>query len=124
LSYLVSHTFRDGTMRMVLSGSVAPGGVRAMADEIARIVQGEPVERLFIDVCDLREEIGPVETLNLIKEYPHDPRALRRRVAVLERPEQAYAHGFHETAAQNRGHSLRHFTDGAQAEAWLFSREL
>lgn len=110
-------------MRMVLSGSVEPGDVRALAEDVVRAVQSESVERLFIDVCGLREEVGPVDTLNLIKDYPRDAATLRRRVAVLERPEQAYAHGFHETAAQNRGHRLRHFTDRAQAEAWLFSQD-
>ncbi len=123
MSYSLSHTFRDGTMQMVLTGSVDAGGVRALAEEIVRTVRSEPVERLFIDVCGLHDDIGPVHTLNVIKEYPRDPATLRRRVAVLERPEQAFAHGFHETAAQNRGHRLRHFTDRAQAEAWLFSQE-
>lgn len=121
MGYSLSHSSRDGTLRIDLSGTIATSGLRELLQDVVRITRSENAERILVDVRGLADEIGPVDTLNLIKEYPQDTASLLRRVAVLERPEQAYAHGFHETAAQNRGHRLRHFTDRAQAEAWLFA---
>lgn len=120
MGYSLSHSCHDGTLRIDLSGTLSTTQVHDLLHDVMRITRSESAQRILFDVRGLAEDIGPVDTLNLIKEYPHDPGSLVRRVAVLERPEQSYAHGFHETAAQNRGHRLRHFTDRAQAEAWLF----
>ena len=120
MAYSLSHSCREGTLRIDLSGTLSAAAVGGLLQDVLRITRAESAERILFDVRGLAEDIGPVDTLNLIKQYPQDPASLARRVAVLERPEQAYAHGFHETAAQNRGHRLRHFTERAQAEAWLF----
>jgi hypothetical protein len=119
MSYRIEHALVGDTLKVVLSGSVGPDNLPTLAADVVALTRQRPAPRLLVDVRALGGDIGPVETLRLIDSYPADADSRARRVAVLETPEQALKHYFHETAARNRGRMLRHFTDTAAAVGWL-----
>ena len=82
--------------------------------------QRNPAERVLIDARALEDKVNAFNVLHLINRYPAASKT--RRIAVLELAAQKQSHEFHETAATNRGFTVRHFTDAAQAASWLRQR--
>jgi hypothetical protein len=111
-------TEEDGFLRLTLTGSATRGILlRALAQVIAE-TQSRRIWRVLCDATAVPTPIGTSERYEIGTELA---RAADRRMimAVVARAE--LIDYFFETAARNRGASVRVFTHEATARQWLFS---
>ena len=117
MSYRVEHAVEGDVLRVTLSGTVDDANVGQLAEDVVALNRQRQLKEVLIDVRGLADRVEAFRVIELVQSYP--PESRLHRIAVLEDPSQRQAHEFHETAAWNRGYTLKHFTDAAAAAAWL-----
>jgi hypothetical protein len=110
MGYRIAYAIGGRTMRAEVRGrsSHAASIGREIAEEAGRA----SVEHLLIDVRGLVDRLGALGTLVATA-------AGKRRVAVVDSPDNELYHPFSEHAARRRGAELRYFYDTREALTWL-----
>jgi hypothetical protein len=117
VSYRIEHAVQGDVLRVTLSGAVDDANVGRLAEDVIALNRQRRLRHVLLDVRALADRVDTFRVVELVQSYPAESRL--HRIAVLEDASQRQAHEFHETAALNRGYTLKHFTDAAAAEAWL-----
>ncbi len=119
----MEYELRSALNGRILEITISGRGCKEVAREIALKVIGLVMEAktkcVLIDVRSIQGTLGILETMDLLRSYPHE--TPRVRTALVDKEENRRDLDFFETAAQNKGYSTRYFTDMDSARQWLNS---
>lgn len=119
MGYFIHFAVREGTLQAAVSGRAGALQVERIAQDISAEAGRGTVRRVLIDVRGLRDRLGSLGALSMLRCAP--ARMSGYRVAVVDSMENDAYYALHEMAAQARGYVLRCFSSVAEALRWLRS---
>lgn len=114
---VLTHSIDGNLLKINISGPFESDRFQPILEQVWGWCQTPGVQKLLVDVRELDGRVSLGQTFFNIRQYPSG--GTRFRTAILELPRYMENAKFHDTAASNMGFSVRHFTDEAEAMAWL-----